>query len=230
MPPGLGASIVRAIRRGQLVVDRVFDEVFEPQIRRQSSVHWTPVEVAMRAAKLLAPEPNATILDVGSGVGKFCIVAAAALRRARVRGVEQRAHFVEAARQAARTIGVSVEFDHGTVEGQDPSSVDGVYLFNPFAENLCTKEDHLDDTVELSEARYWRDIRVMEDFLRAARAGTRVVTYCGFGGSMPTSYRIVQRDRCAGTLELWAKSEVEHGGPAHGAPDRLRAATKPKRT
>lgn len=172
----------------------------------------------MRSAKLFGLSPGATILDVGSGVGKFCIVAAAALRRVRVRGIEQRAHFVDIARQAARTIGVSVDFEHGTLEGQDPSTVDGVYLFNPFAENLCSKEEHLDDSVELSEARYWRDIKLMENFLRGARAGTRVITYCGFGGSMPASYRVIERERCAGTLELWAKSAPVHAASCTPTP------------
>lgn len=187
------------------MVDRVFDEVFEPSLRARSNMHWTPVEVAMRASKLLAAKPDATILDIGAGIGKFCIIAAAAREHVRVRGVEHRPHFVVAARQAARAIGVEVDFQVGTLDDVDPTSIDGVYLFNPFAENLSAKEDRLDDTVELSEERFWRDVRAAEEFLRAARVGTRVVTYCGFGGSIPEGYELVRRESCAGTLELWVK-------------------------
>jgi predicted RNA methylase len=197
----------RVLGRGELVVDRVFDEVFPRSARRESSVHWTPVEVAMRAAKLLAVQPKARILDIGAGVGKFCIVAAATVAGARIRGVEHRSHLVAVARVAAAQVGVDVDFTHGTLDDHDPASVDGVYLFNPFAENLASREDHLDETVELSEARFWRDIESAERFLSAARAGTRVVTYCGWGGAMPPEYELALRERRAGTLELWVKSE-----------------------
>jgi SAM-dependent methyltransferase len=209
-------AAARALRRGQLVVDRVFDEVFPSSVRRASSVHWTPVEVAMRGARLLAAKPNATILDLGAGVGKFCIVAAAALAGARVRGVEHRSHFVAIARDAARKAGVVVDFALGTIDAEDPANVDGIYLFNPFAENLTAPEDRLDESVELSEERFWRDIESTERLLRAARPGTRVVTYCGWGGAMPPGYRLALREGRCGTLELWVKSG--HPGVRENAP------------
>lgn len=197
-------EIVRALRRRRLVVDRVFDDVFPIELRRASSIHWTPVEVAVRAARLLAAGPDKTILDIGSGIGKFCLIAAATVK-ARVRGIEQRSHFVDVARAAAAELDVAVDFVHGTLEGEDAHAVDGVYLFNPFAENLCAREDHLDDSVELSPARFSRDVEATERFLASARPGTRVVTYCGFGGAMPAGYALALRESRAGRLELWIK-------------------------
>lgn len=198
--------IARSLRRGTLIADRVFDEVFPFEVRRASSVYWTPVEVAVRAATLLAEKPGATILDIGAGVGKFCIIAAAAVK-ARVRGIEHRRPLVDIARQAAAKVGVEPAFEHGTIESQDARDVDGVYLFNPFAENLCAPADRLDTTVELSESRYWKDVHATEALLANARVGTRVVTYCGFGGHMPDGYVRLLRERCAGMLELWVKQE-----------------------
>ena len=116
-------------------------------------MYWTPVEVAVRAAKLLADRPDSTILDIGAGVGKFCIVAAAAVK-AEVWGIEHRPHLVEIARDAATKIGVSPTFRQGTLEEQDAASFDGIYMFNPFAENLCTVADRLDSTVELNEEKF----------------------------------------------------------------------------
>lgn len=187
-------------------MDRVFDEVYPGPIRRLSSVHWTPVEVAMRVARHLATRKDACILDIGSGVGKFCIVAAAMLPSLRVRGIEHRPHFVEIAEAAADKLGVPVAFEHGTVERVDPASIDGVYLFNPFAENLSQPEDHLDETVELGEDRFWRDTAEVERFLDGVRVGTRVATYCGWGGVMPSGFELVLRESRAGTLELWQKT------------------------
>jgi len=198
------ADITRALRRRRLVVDHVFDEVFPLSMRGISDVYWTPVEVAVRAARLLAPAPDKTILDIGAGVGKFCIVAGAAVK-ARIRGVEHRPHLVDIARTAAQKLRVDVDLVHGTVEGEDPRAIDGVYMFNPFAENLCEREDRLDGTVELGVARHARDVAATQTFLRAARSGTRVVTYCGFGGEMPEEYVLALREQRDGRFELWVK-------------------------
>ena len=200
------AATVRALRRGQLVLDCSFDNVFPLAVRRASNVHWTPVEVAVRAAKLLTEGVEAPVLlDVGAGIGKFCTIAAATVE-AVVRGVEHREHFVHIAGAAARTLDVDVMFLHGTIDDHDFSDVNGVYLFNPFAENLTSSADHLDETVELSHEVYARDVSAVERFLDEAPSGMRVVTYCGWGGAMPAGYELVLRERRAGTIELWTKT------------------------
>ncbi len=199
-------GIGRALRRGILVGDREFDAVFPTAIRCVSQVHWTPVAVAVRATRLLVTRPGATILDIGAGVGKFCIVAAATAG-VHVLGIEQRGNLVDIARVAASKVGVEVDFAHGTLEHTDASTVDGVYLFNPFAENLCSPRDRLDANVELGLDRFWRDVATTERFLHAARPGTRVVTYCGFGGSMPENYVLAHREQRSSILELWIKGE-----------------------
>ena len=200
------AHLTAALRRGELVYDRVFDEVFPLQARRASSVHWTPVEVAVRAAKLLTEGvTDPVVLDLGAGIGKFCTIAAATVTGT-IRGVEHRKHFVEIARSAAARLGVDVDFAHGTVDDHDLSAVNGVYLFNPFAENLAAREDCLDDTVELGQSVYRRDVAAAERFLERAPSGTRVVIYCGWGGAMPPGYELVLRERKAGPLELWRKT------------------------
>ncbi len=189
---------------GLLVDDRVFDAIYPHEVRRASSVHWTPVEVGMRAARLLAPGPGGVIVDIGAGVGKFCLVAAC-VTGARIRGVEHRRRFVDLAEDAATTLGVSIDVTHGTIDDLVPKDVDGIYLFNPFAENLCPPEDRLDATVEHSQERFWRDLGTTTCFLREARPGTRVVTYCGFGGTIPQGYSLALRERRGGPLELWVK-------------------------
>jgi SAM-dependent methyltransferase len=199
--------VARALSSGQRVADRDLDEVFPLDARRSSKVHWTPVAVAAHAARLLVDKPGMTVLDVGAGVGKFCLVAAATVR-ARIRGIEQRAHLVEIARDAAVKLGVVVDFVHGTLDSQDAKTVDGIYLFNPFAENLSPMRDRIDNSVELNPERFRRDVDAAERFLAAARPGTRVVTYCGFGGVMPDAYVLQLREWHGSNLELWVKSRT----------------------
>jgi hypothetical protein len=104
-------------------------------------------------------------------------------------------------------MGVRADFAHGTLDDEDASRIDGIYLFNPFAENVTRAEDQLDASVELNEGRFWRDIASAERFMDAARVGTRVVTYCGWGGEMPPGYRLKRREERAGTIELWVKTD-----------------------
>jgi hypothetical protein len=113
---------------------------------------------------------------------------------------------VTIAREAAKKLGVRVEFAHGTIDDCDASNAEGIYLFNPFAENLSPRDERLDESVELSEDRFARDITSMQRLLADAKEGTRVVTYCGWGGVMPSEFRLISRQARTGPLELWVKS------------------------
>ena len=201
-------SIEAHLRGGQVVVDSVFDDVYPLEMRAVSSSFWTPVCVAVRAADLLVHGKSNRILDVGSGIGKFCIVGGASTRAAFV-GVEQRPYFVRVAEEARRRLGVqSAQFIEGSFDDVDVTDFDGIYFFNPFEENLWGAAAQLDHTVELSEARYHADIEAAKSMLSRARVGTRVVTYHGFGGDLPPSYELVLSEPIrTDKLDLWIKRD-----------------------
>ncbi len=56
--------------------DMEFNTLYPPSIQLLSRNHWTPLSIAMKAACFLAGDGNVRILDIGSGVGKFCLAAA----------------------------------------------------------------------------------------------------------------------------------------------------------
>jgi SAM-dependent methyltransferase len=199
------AEVVQRIARGQPVLDAVFDRVYPPAIREASSAFWTPVRIALHAAELLTQGGARRVLDVGSGVGKFCLIGAAATN-AQFVGVEHRVALVDVARRTAKTLGVrSALFVHGTIErfDVDVTRFDGLYLFNPFEEHLWPPEARLDDTVEAGPHRFYRDVATALEMLDCARADTRVVTYHGLGAPMPSGWQLSVKD---GHLELWIKS------------------------
>jgi hypothetical protein len=195
------------LREGRAVTDSEFDRVLPRAAREVAAAFWTPVSVARRAAELLVHNRRSKVLDIGSGVGKFCIVGAASTGSSFV-GVEHREHFVLTARAAARKIGViSALFVHSTVDAINPRDFEAIYLFNPFEENLLSPTGHLDETVELSARRFAADVALAQSVLTRARAGTLVATYHGFGGPMPLGYRRVLKERHpSGVLELWVKT------------------------
>ena len=98
------------------------------------------------------------------------------------------------------------EFVVGAFEDQDVTAFDGVYMFNPFEENLWGPSDWLDDSVALSEERYREEVTRAQDWLARAQPKTCVVTYHGFGGKFPSDYRLEVREWArGGFLDAWVK-------------------------
>ena len=198
--------VERALLSNQPVRDEDFDAIYPIAYRIASDHFWTPVSTARRAAELLVKAGATRVLDVGSGVGKFCIVAALTTERTTFVGIEHRASLVDAACRGARILNAErAEMVHGRLEDVKKDRFDGYYFFNPFAENL-THATHLDDSVDLSEGRYHADLRLSDSMLASAPLHTAVVTYYGRGGKMPPDFKLVHNERSSdGTLRLWIK-------------------------
>ncbi len=94
----------------------------------------TDLEVVVDALSLLQVGPHDTFVDLGSGLGLPCVVAA--LRGAGAcRGIELHAPYVDRSRANAQELGLTnVEFRVGDVATADWAEGTAFYLFNPFPE------------------------------------------------------------------------------------------------
>lgn len=203
-----------ALQAGHGVDDDAFDQFIPHEDRRVSSEYWTPVVVATRAAQWLDYFGARSVVDIGSGVGKFC-VAAALGSDCRFTGIEHRMRLVAAARALARTFEVDdrVAFLESTMINAGWPKADAYYLYNPFGENLCRHEYQLDRDVELGIDRYKREISAAERFIEHAPRGTFLVTYNGFGGRVADSYEEVAVDRdLPYELRMWRKTRQTSAG------------------
>lgn len=209
--PARGPSvhqIAQALRTGFCPTDYAFDRFLPHELRLVSRQYWTPILVARRVADWLDDLGVQTVVDIGSGAGKFCIAAALA-GSCYYTGLEQRPGLVTVARALARLYEVDdrVHFIEGSLGDIAPPVADAYYLYNPFGENLYGTTDHLDETVELSATRYARDVAIVEDLLDRAEFGTCVLTYNGFGGRMPHDYEQIRVDRhLPSVLRMWRKT------------------------
>jgi predicted RNA methylase len=187
--------------------DDVFDHQLPQRLQLKSALHFTPVEVARRAAHLLAPVPGLRILDVGAGLGKFCIIAARELPSCTLVGVEIRPHLVKLARKVAARAGVTnTLFIAGNALDVDWSEYDAFYFYNPFGEQLHDESFVLDRTMAFEPSRFLEYVTGVSQRLAAARIGTRVVTYHGFGAPAPAGYDLMETHAIAtDRLELWIK-------------------------
>jgi SAM-dependent methyltransferase len=199
-------GVLRDLRRDLLVTDFRFDEVFPRAMRDLSETHWTPVDVALRAAGLLALGPKTRILDVGAGCGKFCLLGALTTQSIFV-GIEQRSVLVEIAKATRDSLRCRrVAFAHGNMVHLDWSCFDSFYLYNPFYEHQIDTI-RIDESIAFGEDVFDDYVRTVETKLSDLKVGTRVVTYHGFGGSFPPGYRLILKEQAAtGFLELWEKT------------------------
>jgi SAM-dependent methyltransferase len=197
------AVIAQSLRRREQIPDVKFDRVFPAAQRFRSWMHWTPVDVAVRAAALLAPTPGRKVLDVGSGVGKLCLIGAA-VTHATWYGIERDEEMVRTASAAAERMHVQdrTRFIHGDMASVDWSFFDSFYLFNPFGE---LRAFGTEDVVTRRE-RYSVAIDFVQHQLSRSVEGTRVVTYHGFGGDLPPSFTLAHREPAReDELCLWVR-------------------------
>lgn len=211
-------GIAEALRAGGLPTDAAFDRHLPRELRELSRMYWTPMIVARRAARWVEAYGAASVLDVGSGAGKFCVVGALC-SKAHYVGIEHRPRLVSAASELARTFGVEdrATFVAGALGDVELPPVDAIYLYNPFGENLYGFRDCIDEDVELGHERYVADVRRTEALLRGAPLGTLLVSYNGFGGHVPGNFVEREVDRTLPcVLRLHEKVQI-----ANDAPDRL---------
>jgi SAM-dependent methyltransferase len=214
---GLNNNPSAACDRG--AEDAAFDALYPPTVRAISRRFWTPVGVARHAVQLLRQSGARTVLDVGSGVGKFVLVAAAVAPEMRFVGVEQRRHLVEVAQHVQSQLRLpNASFSVGEATMMPWRGFDGFYFFNPFAENLFVNGDQIDSAVELSGSRFVRDVSRIERALSTAPLGTAVVTYHGMSGRMPACYELSRCERAGSDwLRLWVKNREHAEGVLHRA-------------
>jgi len=148
-----------------------------------------------------------TVVDIGSGAGKFC-VAGALLTRCRFIGLEQRGSLVAAARELAGTFEVDdrVTFVTGDCGATTTPVGDAYYLFNPFGEYSISSVRFAEPGVAFTRETYRADVAAVTELLSRAPLGTLVITYNGFGGRVPRDYEQIDAGLgVRGNLRLWRK-------------------------
>ncbi|MFA6275239.1 MAG: methyltransferase domain-containing protein [Pedobacter sp.] len=184
--------------------DQSFDRLYPEHFRCISKKHWTPLLVAQQAAEFLA-WPDAKILDIGSGVGKFCMIGAKMYPGTVFFGVEQRQELVSCAEDARKTLGLqNVEFIAVNLVQLDFSGFDHFYFYNPFFENIDFA-NRIDDSVETSVALYAYYTLYLRTKLDNMPVGTRVASYQGPGNEVSENY-LLSQSLLGGLLNMYIKT------------------------
>jgi len=187
------------------IQDNEFDLIYPAQYRKIAKRHFTPVDVAIKAAELVVTKTKQQILDIGSGLGKFCFVASS-YTDAFYTGVDYRKHFIDlSTKLAIKHRFNNVQFVYDNILNVDFKNYSGFYFFNSFQEHI-DPSCKIDETVEMN----YRNFKLFSEHLKCQWAkmpvGTRIVTYHAYLDQIPDSYELVSM-HFDGLLKCWEKSE-----------------------
>ena len=121
------------MRTGSCPNDQSFDRFLPEPLRLVSPEYWTPLAVVKRAADWLEAVGIRTVVDIGSGAGKFC-AAGALFGRCRFISLEQYSSLVRSAVALVDLFDLSdrVSFVAGDLQAVTAPVGDAYYFFNPF--------------------------------------------------------------------------------------------------
>jgi hypothetical protein len=181
-----------------------FNQLFPVAMQKLDTRHWTSLKVAKKAAEYLTDSSPAKVLDIGSGVGKFCLAAAFYQPQAQFYGIEQRETLTVCAEKAQKVLGLSnVHFTTGNFTEVDFSAYDHFYFFNSFFENL-TGTDKIDQSVGHASHLFDYYNLYLNAELAKRPPGTKLVTFHSLEDEVPEGYFVVGSEM-NNQLKFWLK-------------------------
>lgn len=185
--------------------DAQFHHLYPLAMQRLANRHWTSLTIAQTVVQFLTPSRGSRILDIGSGVGKFCLTGAYQKPSSHFFGIEQRKDLVGHAETARDILGLdNAHFIHGNFTQVDFREYDHFYFYNSFYEHLVDT-DKIDENITYSESMYNYYTRTLYKKLEQMPAGTRLATFHTLEDRIPRGYCLA--DAQIGTLlKFWIKT------------------------
>jgi len=198
--------VLKALQYNLPVNDIEFDMLYPKHIQKLSNIHWTSIDVARKASIFLVNKPNVKVLDIGSGVGKFCIVGALTTL-GNFYGVEQRNEFVDITKKIILENRISnFKTLHSNIIDINFLDYDSFYFFNSFYENI-DETRVIDHNARISTNCYTEYRDYMYQQLSFAPIGTRLATYYSLYSEIPPCYKIIET-HFNNHLVFWIKDKA----------------------
>ena len=191
--------IVDQLKNGNKVSDKKFDALFDEATRSRSADHYTTIDVAQAAAAYLADDQPTRVLDIGAGVGKFCIVGSISTP-GDFTGVEQYLELSDEGSALIRKYQLQrVRLITADITAIDFTTFEAFYFYNAFhhliSEMGTTAEDRL---------QYKLNSAYVSAQLQEMPMGTRLATYHSLLKEVPSCYAL-QSTKFSKNLKLWKK-------------------------
>jgi ubiquinone/menaquinone biosynthesis C-methylase UbiE len=201
--------ILEQLRIHKNIPDEQFDAIYPFEIRELSDRHWTSVYVAKLSAGYLCNQKPVKVLDIGSGVGKFCLVGAILHPRSEFHGVDIRQNFIDISNAIKNEHAVSnVHFFQKDVLQMNFSGYDAIYFFNSFQEKIDVTSI-IDRNSEVSVEMYMTYIKHIFNELNNVPIGTKLVTYYSEEFYVPNTFKLIST-HIKGELKFYLKDMDAH--------------------
>jgi len=197
--------IFKYIEKGISMKDDDFDGIYPEEVRPMAFTHFTPIEIAIRAAKFLVQKSGTKVLDIGSGAGKFCMIGSVCTN-GHFTGVEQRDNLHLLAEQIFKKYQLkNINFINSNINQIEFNNYEAFYFFNPFYENIIQFEK-IDDAIDVKNDLYDEYSNYVKNQLDLMPLGTRLVTFFSAYDEVPISYQLISKDDRQ-KISMWEKKE-----------------------
>ncbi len=196
--------MLKTKRKNKLeLTEENFNRLLPEYLQRASKIYFTPIHIARIAAQWLTEGRRNCVLDIGAGVGKFCITGAINSNDFFC-GIEYRPSLAGLANDLISHFKIkNAVVQNGNVTEVDFANFDAFYFYNPFYENLEFAKQ-LNNEVKLAGELYGNYSTITRNKLEMTKTGTRLVTYHGNNFEIPESFQKIKEteDRF---LKLWVR-------------------------
>jgi len=188
-------------------MESTFNAFLPNDLRRLASVHFTPSDKIILAAKWFEAAGVERVLDLGAGVGKFCVLAALNSPGVHYTGVEQRPSLWRLSETFSQTYKVAnAQFILGNILDTDFKPFNGFYLFNPFYEQIAEEEGLTDEVAFDAQQHELYQAYTLQQF-KQMPVGTVVIAYHGEQHEIPYTYELLKQSP-DGLLKMWVKKWI----------------------
>lgn len=184
--------------------DSDFKEITKKEFQHLSEMHWSPKEVIDQSLNWLAAFGQLHILDIGSGVGKFCLLGAATHHQHQFTGIEKRKDFhFEAIRLKEHLQLPNVTFLCDDIINLPFEKFHAFYIFNPFYEQLVNHGSTLRNT-KFDKENFIKYESYLKGRLINSPAGNIVITYEYNLMEKVSGFELL-KEAYEGALQMWRK-------------------------
>jgi SAM-dependent methyltransferase len=156
------------------------------------------------ASEFLCHSNNLNILDIGSGVGKFCLVGATLNPRCHFFGVDIRKKFVDISNELRIRFAVqNISFVCNDIAQLNMLEYDGIYFFNSFQERIDNTA-RIDENSKISKIEFVKYMQYLFKQFNQMAVGTRLATYHTANFFIPDNFRLVGEE-LNGMLKFYVK-------------------------
>lgn len=184
-------QFIQDLKAGKTVLDESFDNLLSPAFQKVADQQYTSIFIAQKAAAFLCELKSAKVLDLGSGTGKFCLIAA--LEHSNdITGVEFRKSQVEEANALKDKFKVeNVHFLCEDMKNIDFELYDSFYIFNPFFEHKVAQA-RMDNEIEYAVNSHSLYVDLLYKKLNSLSSGKRIAAFHVPQAQIPSQFKVVQ--------------------------------------